>query len=93
MPRDVQLAEQAAINEEAWASHAALEARVAKTEEVMLEAGQGAIKDASHVFASTAFEKRFGESCLLSGRICLVLVQLSLSLLPSDSLGSKWLQF
>ena len=52
--------EQSALNEEVWASHTALEARVAKTEERLVETGQQLIQDSGHIFVAAALEKRLG---------------------------------
>ena len=52
--------EQSALNEEVWASHTALEARVAKTEEWLVDAGQQLIQESGHIFVAAALEKRLG---------------------------------
>ena len=56
--------EQSALNEEAWANQTALEARVAKTEEVLVDAGQQLIQESGHIFVAAALEKRLGTSLL-----------------------------
>ena len=53
--------EQAALTEETWQSHTALEARVAKTEDRLCETGQQLMIDKSHVLVSAHLERRLGE--------------------------------
>lgn len=56
----MQMAEQVAINQEAWASHAALEARVAKLEQTLSAFTQQALKDSSDGVVAVAIDKRLG---------------------------------
>ena len=56
----LQVEEQSALNEEVWASHTALEARVAKTEERLVENGQQLMQESGHIFVAAALEQRLG---------------------------------